>query len=249
MEEDTSVWKRLTGLVNKKSDPMASPKQLDTYTRQCPAGHPMAEDWTNCPYCDSQRQPTGTQAPRPPVSGNNDSGRRKTEVFPDKDSRPAGSSSGPRVTKVFSEPDRREPQDPAGIGRPLTGIVYTYSWSKLGRLYQIGAGRNYAGTADMTAQGEPTDVHVTQDGTMSSTHFLILCQAGKYRISDCNSTNGTFVENELIDQQGTELKDGARIRAGNTVFIFKKVQPPEAEAERPPQGYEPVQAQPRGGSV
>jgi pSer/pThr/pTyr-binding forkhead associated (FHA) protein len=81
---------------------------------------------------------------------------------------------------------------------------------------------------------------------MSGTHFLLLHQAGKYRITDCNSTNGTFVNGQQLGPQGVELEDQAHILAGNTLFVFKIVQPPAPETERKPKNYDPVKASPGG---
>ena len=130
-------------------------------------------------------------------------------------------------------------------GRPLAGVVFTFSWTRTGQLFPLYAGRNYAGTAPMTRQGQRTEILLTEDPAMSGTHFLVLYQqdTGQYRIVDENSTNGTFVNGEPIDSNGTELPDDAQILAGNTFFLFKKVRPPTAEAERRPKGdYRPVAA-------
>lgn len=99
-------------------------------------------------------------------------------------------------------------------------------------MFPLYAGRNYGGTATSTREGERMEILLTEDSTMSSTHFLILHQAGKYRISDCHSTNGTFVNGVQIDPVGVELEDDARIVAGNTLLVFKKIAPPaEGEAK------------------
>jgi pSer/pThr/pTyr-binding forkhead associated (FHA) protein len=130
-------------------------------------------------------------------------------------------------------------------GRPLAGVVFTFSWRGTGQLFPLYAGRNYAGTAPMAREGQRTEILLTEDPEMSGTHFLILYQqdTGQYRILDGNSTNGTFVNGEPIDSNGIELPDDAQILAGNTLFIFKKVRPPAAEAERRPKGdYRPVVA-------
>jgi hypothetical protein len=130
-------------------------------------------------------------------------------------------------------------------GRPLVGVVFTFSWSRAGQLFPVYAGRNYAGTAPMTREGQCTEILLTEDPAVSGTHFLILYQqdTGQYRILDENSATGTFVNGEPIDPKGTELPDDAQILAGHTLFIFKKVRPPTAEAEHRPQGdYRPVAA-------
>lgn len=263
MDEKSSIWETLATFVGGKNKNAQTARELNTYQRQCPAGHPMAVDWTECPYCKADgASKTATQAPSTTVppradtrtsqtmsSHNPPPDRKSTRVFEANDGTPSVGASGNRVTKVFQEEDKRLPQEPAPSGRPLTGIVFTFSWTKLGQLSRVYAGRSYAGTAPTTREGEVTDVLVSEDTTMSGTHFLILYQAGKYRISDCNSTNGTFVNGQLIDPQGMELEDNAQILAGNTLFIFKKVRPPTPETERKPKDYEPVKVPGSGDSV
>jgi pSer/pThr/pTyr-binding forkhead associated (FHA) protein len=85
-------------------------------------------------------------------------------------------------------------------------------------------GRNYAGSVVVSADNNsPCEILVSEDRSMSSAHFLILCQSGKYIVSDNLSTNGTFVNGEQIDARGIELPDDAVIKAGATVFKFQKI--------------------------
>jgi hypothetical protein len=267
-DKDKSLWQNLTSKVGGKRDTPGTVKQLDTHTRRCPQGHPMAVDWTECPYCKANRNAshstkafetsgssetrftgvgdfagggapaaTGIADPPPP-------NRRTTRVFEEggarQPERPA--ASGDRTTKMFTDPADKGPiREPAPPGRPLSGVLYTFTWTRLGQLFHVYAGRNFAGTAGSTREGEPIEILV-DDATMSGTHFLILNQAGKYRITDWNSTNGTFVDGQLINPEGNELKDDARIMAGNTMFVFKKILPPAAGTEQKPADYNPVEA-------
>jgi hypothetical protein len=247
-----SLWQAIGDLVGKTKT-SASP--IHTTIRRCAAGHPMAADWSECPQCKLEKgaarstqveQPSGTDTQANPVSAGTVGGseRRPTRVFETNAPSPSPSPAR-RDTKVFEDNEvgekRREPPPPTG--RPLTGVLYTFTWKRVGQLFQIRAGRNYAGTAETTREGDVTDILLSDDTTMSGTHFLILHSAGKYWISDCNSTNGTFVDGNLITPQGgVELKDDAKILAGNTVFVFKKVLPPTADvvANTTPEGYTPV---------
>jgi hypothetical protein len=178
----------------------------------------MALDWTECPYCKAERS----------------------------------SSPGAEVKRTSQPPD---PEQAAAIaptrfrgesemaGRPLAGVVFTFSWMRTGQLFPLYTGRNYVGTAPMTREGQRTEILLTEDPALSGTHFLIVYQqdTGQYRIADENSTSGTFVNGKPIDSKGAELPDDAQILAGNTLFIFKKVRPPTAEPERWPNGdYRPV---------
>ena len=216
--EEKSIWHRVASLVGAKGQ--GNLRELQTHTRRCPAGHPMALDWAECPYCKAERNSSpGTRLrprPEPPVP------EQAAAIAP---------------TRVHGETKM--------AGRPLAGVAFTFSWTRTGQLFPLYAGRNYAGTAPMTRDGQRTEMLLTEDSAMSGTHFVILYQqdTGQYRIIDENSTNGTFVNGEPIDPKGTELPDDAQILAGNTLFIFKKVRPPTAEAERRPKGdYRPVAA-------
>jgi hypothetical protein len=117
----------------------------------------------------------------------------------------------------------------AGSGRRLVGLLLTFSWSPLGQLFELHEGRNYVGSGALPMEGHrPADVLVADDDKLSGAHFLVLWQNGKYRISDCNSTNGTYVNAQQVDPLGIELVDGALIQAGSTLFTFQKLLPPMA---------------------
>ena len=102
-------------------------------------------------------------------------------------------------------------------GRPLAGVVFTFSWRSTGQLFPLYAGRNYAGTVPMTREGQRTEILLTEDPGMSGTHFLILYQqdTGQYRIVDENSTNGTFVNGERIEAK-RRVVSGDVLTFGNT---------------------------------
>jgi hypothetical protein len=213
--EEKSIWQRMAGLVGGRSQ--GTLRELPTHTRRCPTGHPMALDWTDCPYCKAER--TAGQA---------------TQV---RQAPAAEQADATAATRIRGETEL--------AGRPLIGVVFTFSWTRTGQLFPVYAGKNYVGTAATTAEGANTDIRLTEDPTLSGTHFLILCQpsTGQYRVADQNSTNGTFVNGEPVDSNGVELPDDAQILAGKTLFVFKKVHPPTPQTERRPKGdYQPVPA-------
>lgn len=147
---------------------------------------------------------------------------------PPPQSAPRGASSR-RQTSVMDAQDMATStaQPRARGGRRLTGIVFTFSWSKLGQLFEIREGRNYVGSGVVGTEGDrPVDVLLNDDDKLSGAHFLILCQGEKYRIRDCDSTNGTFVNGEQIDSVGIDLRDGSLIQAGATVFVFQMTRAP-----------------------
>lgn len=61
---------------------------------------------------------------------------------------------------------------------------------------------------------------VLTDTLVSRTHFQIVREDGRYLIADMQSHNGTFVNGNKISGS-TELHEGATIRAGETLFLFR----------------------------
>lgn len=82
------------------------------------------------------------------------------------------------------------------------------------------------------SNSKPCDIMVeTKDMTMSRNHFIIEAIIGKgfssYKLSDCQSTNHTFVNTLAIQdvlavgKENYSLKDGDVIQAGQTKVEFK----------------------------
>jgi len=60
---------------------------------------------------------------------------------------------------------------------------------------------------------------VLQDTVASSYHCEVVRDLNGYTLRDLGSTNGTLVNNEMVTE--TQLVHGARIRIGNTRFVFQ----------------------------
>jgi pSer/pThr/pTyr-binding forkhead associated (FHA) protein len=82
------------------------------------------------------------------------------------------------------------------------------------------------------------------DDTMSSEHAAILCRDGRYQLYDRQSTNGTYVDGQFVESNGVDLQDGARIKTGETVWLFRMIQsddggtPETPSRKHPPPGPE-----------
>lgn len=128
MEEKT-IWQRVAGLVGAKSD--RSLQELRTHTRRCPAGHPMAVGWTDCPYCRAQRTATDVghvePAPAAPTS------------------RPTGQPPAVAATLVRG----RETS-----ARALTGVVFSVLYEPDTGQYRIADESSSGGTL---LNGKPID--------------------------------------------------------------------------------------------
>ena len=184
----------------------------------------MAVDWSDCPYCRAQRS-----APEAGLA----------------EAAPAAVTSGLPGEAAAMAPTLFRGREETST-RTLGGVVFTFTWTKEGQLFAVYAGRNYAGKAATARESTPTEFLVTADPTLSDTHFLILYEpaTGQYRIADESGTDGTFLNGARIDSKGTELPDDALIRAGQTVFVFKKIRPPTPVAtERAATQEQPVMAQ------
>jgi pSer/pThr/pTyr-binding forkhead associated (FHA) protein len=115
------------------------------------------------------------------------------------------------------------------------GILITYTWRPEGQLFAIREGKNFIGAGNVSsdASHRPCDILITNDPRLSSEHALILCRHGRYDIVDQESSNGTFLNSELVPLQGTDLPNYAEIKTGSTVWTFIKINPPASEVIQP----------------
>ena len=67
---------------------------------------------------------------------------------------------------------------------------------------------------------DEADIRVTDD-FVSKLHALIYFEKDTFYISDLGSTNGTFLNENVVMKE--ELKDGDRIHIGHQPMIFKRV--------------------------
>ena len=98
--------------------------------------------------------------------------------------------------------------------RKLVGFLVTYNRDPNGRAFNIYEGRNFVG------RDASCDISIPDDDQMSGRHLSILYRNvdNKFKFRDEQSSNGTFVNKELLDDG--ELQNYDIIRAGSTIFIF-----------------------------
>lgn len=135
----------------------------------------------------------------------------KTKVRPD-DQNPAGAA--PQHTTIRRGPIGKGGMSQVSPERRLVGFLVTYNRHPAGKAFNLYEGRNYLG------RDASCDISMPDDGQMSGKHMSILYRAvdGKFKFRDEQSSNGTFINNELLDDG--ELKNYDIIRAGGTNFIF-----------------------------
>lgn len=190
--------------------------------KQCVNGHYY--QGSTCPYCkgndnstsgstfadansnaNNKTVPHGDGAQIPETEIINNGGGRRSNVhkatefgtdYTDSNSGGFGVNSTPRFS------------------RKLVGWLVTYSNDPLGMDYKLFEGRNIIGR-DM-------DCNISvNDGRVSTKHAVILYRAGKYSITDQQSSHGTYVNDEDIELNPRYLNDGDIICVGKTIFKFR----------------------------
>ncbi len=101
----------------------------------------------------------------------------------------------------------------AGAGIQMLGWLVPVQGAQRGELYTL-APQSVIGT-------EPTCTVVLTDPYMSSRHAEIRAENGVWILQDMGSTNGTFVNNNRIDQH--ELVDNDFVTFGQTLVKFKSL--------------------------
>ncbi len=98
--------------------------------------------------------------------------------------------------------------------RKLAGWLVSYTLDPLGIDFKIFEGRNII--------GRDTECNITiNDNRVSSKHAVLLFRAGKYSITDSQSSHGTFVNDKDIELEPYYLQDGDVIRIGQTELKFR----------------------------
>jgi pSer/pThr/pTyr-binding forkhead associated (FHA) protein len=122
------------------------------------------------------------------------------------------------------------------------GVLITYTWRPEGQLFAVREGKNFIGAENVSSDvsHRPCDIQIRTDPMLSSEHALILCRAGRYDLVDQMSSNGTFLNGELVPIQGIELPNYAEIKTGHTDWTFIKIAAPPTAVRTPPPVLEPV---------
>lgn len=202
--------------------------------KQCPNGHYY--QGATCPYCKGTTgQTTETMAG---FGGADNS--TKTLITPgaggnDETLTMGGGDSN--KTRIVGEPtfvDRQTPSmsnrtvfgedeeiDAGGVkhvtprtARKLVGWLVSYDLDPMGVDFKIYEGRNIIGR-------DATCNITVNDGMVSGEHAILLFRAGKFSITDRQSSHGTFVNGEDIDLEPRYIQDGDIITVGKTRLKFK----------------------------
>ena len=190
----------------------------------------MDPNWDNCPYCEAQARSgkkaasAGDRSTVVEAQAAETAGSTRRTVVGDMPAMPLG-----RETVVLSDADASGTSviEDAQDTRKIVGVLVTYSWRPGGQLFPVREGKNYIGSDNRSAQ-HLCGIHIANDHKMSGVHALILCRSGKNEIIDRESSNGTFLDGEMLSSnQSYELKNNAEIKTGSTTWYFVKIQPSE----------------------
>ncbi|MGB8331938.1 MAG: GGDEF domain-containing protein [Polyangiales bacterium] len=103
------------------------------------------------------------------------------------------------------------PQIAAGTGHGCLVVIYAPSSGQLGKRFSLASGPVTIG------RGSDNDIVLHSD-SVSRRHARIDTRAGKHHVVDTDSTNGTYVNDELVRDR--ELCRGDQIKIGDTILKF-----------------------------
>lgn len=157
----------------------------------CANGHQMEDSWEICPYCEK----TGFQG------GGGGLAKTRIEGQP---STTKQEGSGVRKTVVIGE-------KPKGA---VVGWFVAMNGTQQGEDFRVRDGQQILGS------GRDCDI-VLDDPTVSSRHASLRHVAGKFSLTDLDSTNGTFLNEGATTIAREELKDSDQVRLGKLILKFK----------------------------
>lgn len=125
------------------------------------------------------------------------------------------SEDGTQVRTELGQPTRSKPiRVKSQEGEPPKPYLVALTGQVVGRTYQLGAGRHLVGRA------ADSDIPIEDEG-VSRRHAMFVCSPdGEVVLEDLGSTNGTAVNDQLVDVR--RLEGGERLGFGSdTVYKFE----------------------------
>lgn len=161
----------------------------------CNNGHQMEDSWEICPYC----QRTGYQ----PQGGWAAPMKTRLEA----DTQPSIPTGSAAVRKTVLLADQR-------TRGALVGWLVAINGEQRGEDFRVREGQNIIGTAS------DADV-ILKDSSVSGRHASVRYRDQRFLLTDLDSLNGTFVNEESEPAARAELKDNDVVRVGGVSLKFK----------------------------
>ncbi len=175
-------------------------KALRTNLRTCPNGHDYDASLPSCPHCPPPRTANLGQ---PPTARMDDAEKTRLDTAKPK---LGPSGSGPVAplndkTVILGRGEVPPGVVPSGDGKPrpqvnrmLTGWLVTFDVDSNGLDFKVYQGRHVIGSA------AGCDIQLKIPG-VSAEHAILLSRNGKFILEDNLSSNGTFVNGEMIEEK------------------------------------------------
>jgi hypothetical protein len=175
----------------------------------CANGHYFQDNLDECPYCPKNQ----SNMDKTKIDNPNGNLSDKTQVFS------STGNSDLNKTQIFQSGNQNEEAIFSPMkntsGRKLVGWLVSFTIDANGVDFRLFEGRNIIGS-------DPAcDIVVSNDHTISLKHLTILYRMGVFKFKDELSTNGTFINDEFMEEGN--LVDGDIVKVGNTVFKFRTV--------------------------
>src|SRR5436309_11746437 len=107
-----------------------------------------------------------------------------------------------------------------------------------------GTRRLVRGDVTRVGRGPDNEVVIDETSTVSAHHFEIRKENGSYKIHDLNSTNGTFVNGERIDEARLEPSSSIQLGSAGPEFTFVLDDSPAVDLNQTVAVSEPAAASP-----
>jgi Inner membrane component of T3SS, cytoplasmic domain len=170
----------------------------------CSNGHQMEEEWPICPYC----QRAGFQRT------NIVQGADKTRLESSGESASSAvTASSNAVTAAL--PDVRKTVVLASLQRqPVVGWLVAMNGRYAGQDFRLRDGQNFIGS-------NPGLEVTIDEPAISAKHASVRYREGVFSLTDLDSTNGTFVNDNPEPVARIELRDNDVVRVGDVFLKFK----------------------------
>lgn len=198
---------------------------MENKTKTCVNGHNYDALLNECPYCPSEDIKTY-------MSGNNTAGQDTYKTSPNlytpNEEKTIIDTSAPTIKPsvrsnmdndktIISSPNSSPSVTPSSDAnkRKLVGWLVTFDMDECGTDFKLYEGRNRIG------RKSENDIVLNSQG-VSDIHALLLFRNNKFTIADQLSTNGTFINGEMIEEK-YDLSDNDIIKIGNITLKIKTI--------------------------